>query len=94
MKRLRLAASIISVAVLAVTVITVASAFGILSTASADNTATNKIHACLNCCAKKQNTCDATVNAQECSTEYDNCVATCNSDGTTPSDWGASCWGT
>ena len=94
MKHLPILGSIASVAILAVTVLAVVNVFGVMRTASADNTATNKLHACLTCCAKKQNNCDAKDSAQKCHAEYDNCIATCNSDGTTPSDWGASCWGT
>ncbi len=94
MKRLWILGSIISVTILAVTVLAVANAFGVMRTASAENTAEQKIHACLTCCSQKQSDCDEANNGtQKCYMEYNSCVATCNSDGTTPSDWGASCWG-
>lgn len=94
MKHLPILGSILSAAILAVTVLAVINAFGVMRPASADNAAiNNKLHACLTCCAKKQNKCDIKDSVQKCNTEYDDCVATCNSDGATPSDWGAGCWG-
>lgn len=54
---------------------------------------TQQIHACIACCDKTQLQCVQSEKSQEyCSNEYENCVATCNSDGSTPSDWGPSCW--
>lgn len=43
---------------------------------------------CLTCCAKKLKACGPTRG--DCNTLYQNCVANCNSQSETPSDW--QCW--
>jgi hypothetical protein len=42
---------------------------------------------CLSCCAGRLSGCG---NGADCNTEYQNCVANCNSGGQTPADW--NCW--
>jgi hypothetical protein len=49
--------------------------------------AQSKMQQCLTCCASRLNACG---NTGSCNTLYQNCVSSCNSQGTSPSDW--KCW--
>lgn len=49
--------------------------------------AEDQMQQCLACCATKLKNCGS---AGGCNTLYQNCVASCNSHGETPSDW--RCW--
>jgi hypothetical protein len=42
---------------------------------------------CLNCCARKLKACG---NGGDCNVLYQNCVSSCNNQGSTPADW--RCW--
>ena len=49
--------------------------------------AQSRLNKCLTCCAEHLQKCGG---AGACHVNYENCVANCNSSGTTPSNW--SCW--
>ena len=55
--------------------------------------ASSKIQQCNACCAGRQSQCYAQQSRPVCDAQFSNCIATCTSQGQTPSDWGASCWG-
>lgn len=51
-----------------------------------------RIKNCISCCTGKQPACyNITADRRLCAVEYENCVATCNSEGKTPSEW-SDCW--
>jgi hypothetical protein len=49
--------------------------------------AQSKMQQCLSCCASRLSACGT---SGSCNTLYQNCVASCNSQGASPSDW--KCW--
>jgi len=51
-----------------------------------------RIRNCISCCANKQPVCyNLTADNRLCAAENQNCVATCNSEGASPSSW-SNCW--
>ena len=51
-----------------------------------------KIKACINCCRGKNRACyNYTAKGGACHEEGQNCVATCKSEGSSPSTW-SDCW--
>jgi hypothetical protein len=51
-----------------------------------------RIKNCINCCNNKVPACyNFTADSRLCSAENQNCVATCNSEGSSPSSW-SDCW--
>jgi len=51
-----------------------------------------RINNCINCCNNKISACyNYTADGRLCAVENKNCVATCNSEGTSPSSW-SDCW--
>ena len=55
-------------------------------------TNSKRINNCINCCNNKVQACyNYTGDSRLCSAEIQNCVATCNSEGSSPSSW-SDCW--
>jgi hypothetical protein len=51
-----------------------------------------RINNCFNCCRDKSSACyNYTANGSLCLAENQNCAATCNSEGSSPSSW-SDCW--
>ena len=58
----------------------------------ADETLETRIKKCSGCCDKKQTVCyNITADRRLCYAEFLECVATCKSEGKTPSEW-SDCW--
>lgn len=52
--------------------------------------AQSRLSKCLVCCAERQNACYKERGRGACDGLHNNCVAHCNSEGSTPADW--LCW--
>ncbi len=51
-----------------------------------------RIENCINCCTSKEQSCfNINPDRRLCDVEFQNCVATCNSEGNSPSSWD-DCW--
>ncbi|MBP1710911.1 MAG: hypothetical protein H6Q49_1113 [Deltaproteobacteria bacterium] len=51
-----------------------------------------RVKNCISCCTGKQPACyNITADRRLCAAEYENCVATCKSEGKSPSEW-SDCW--
>jgi hypothetical protein len=51
-----------------------------------------RIQNCVTCCASKEQACfNINTDRRLCDVEFQNCVATCNSEGSSPSSWD-DCW--
>ncbi|MBN1472328.1 MAG: DUF4124 domain-containing protein [Syntrophaceae bacterium] len=51
-----------------------------------------RIDKCINCCENKASVCyNYTADSMRCNGEKQNCIATCNSEGSSPSSW-SDCW--
>ena len=47
---------------------------------------------CNSCCASRQQQCYSDHPQAVCDAEFQNCIATCTSQGSSPSEWGQACW--
>jgi Domain of unknown function (DUF4124) len=64
----------------------------IVKTKETPEASKTRINNCINCCNNKIPACyNYTADGRLCAVENQNCVATCNSEGTSPSSW-SDCW--
>jgi hypothetical protein len=58
----------------------------------AEETLETRIQKCINCCAYKKQVCNnIKADLRLCEAVYQECAATCNSEGKSPSEW-SECW--
>lgn len=61
-------------------------------TSIAGETSEERIKNCINCCIGKKPVCyNMTADSRRCEALFEECVATCNSEGSSPSEW-SDCW--
>ena len=64
----------------------------IVKTKETPEASKTRINNCINCCNNKISACyNFTADVRLCAAENQNCIATCNSEGTAPSSW-SDCW--
>lgn len=58
----------------------------------AEETSEERIKNCINCCIGKKPVCyNMTADSRRCEAIFEECIATCKSEGSSPSEW-SDCW--